>query len=837
MTRAMFFAFAQSAEEVGEFWNYHVEIFDISRAPDSCRRVLFLALILLFLFCFCSVWVVVLPAVPVLFCWWSLFWRSPKRRINRRRRCRAKRRVIQQLLAICLVWSVLAQETPISSVVSVLKHCHDLGQSPCKQFCDVKLYVHVFRHTSVRLEAAQCCLHAEGWKFVRIFGSVCETPFYAQVASRNSDFGFSWMMFQPCKGFPGEGPIQIMSANVTSAVKHASEISCFGNHADHELACVCMQETRIPEHSVRSMTKNFSSKGWTLHLGFQPQQKELRGKIAGYRQPTGGIATLCNAGFVATHVEMGSDWVLLGRVCHVLWVACGSCGFFVINCYLPTGKAAATVRVELMDAIFSYAATLNSHPVVLCGDFQSSPKENPSIVSAMMSDDWVDVYREQPALNLPVEATFTKTNWSSCSVGGGRTRIDFFLLNKFAMPLFKSVTVLRTAHLPNHAPCVLTLDLTVVSSKIWVVKPHPKWDLPEKPTKQSEWHAREEICYPVFMQFAERLIEASERLDVERVWDVACRIATAMINLIADDSLPSTRGSVPEFRQIPRIKRAVCSKFSIQLRKTTSLLAELRRKALAGVEDRSPAWINSLHGTILNCICSAKAMGVILVIDASSSQALLASCYDSEEKVFKHADEHDCKSKQHALKAWKEKLRKSSAGNKRHVHRWLKGERVGVPKMFQRPDKSFTSDVNEMLDMLSSFMGGIYNFHEGISPEKMEQDFYDKYKHAIDSLHSSATVPAICHHELFRKFQSKSPEKASGLDGRRVSELQQLPPSGWIGFAFTMRLAEAVGTWPQALKAVAVSSISKGLTMTEPKNVRCIGVAPLNILFMVIVAF
>ena len=91
------------------------------------------------------------------------------------------------------------------------------------------------------------------------------------------------------------------------------------------------------------------------------------------------------------------------------------------------------------------------------------------------------------------------------------------MLNKFAMPLFRSANVLRTAHLLNHAQRILTLDLTVVSSGIWVVKPRPKQALPEKPTKQSEWHAREETCYPI----AEKLIESCARFYVESAWDVA----------------------------------------------------------------------------------------------------------------------------------------------------------------------------------------------------------------------------------------------------------------------------------------------------------------------------
>ena len=81
-----------------------------------------------------------------------------------------------------------------------------------------------------------------------------------------------------------------------------------------------------------------------------------------------------------------------------------------------------------------------------------------------------------------------------------------------------------------------------------------------------------------------------------------------------------------------------------------------------------------MRGTILNCIHTTKAVGVILVIDVSSSQAL------------------------------KEKLRQSSVGNKRQVKGW------GSKNMLQRPGKSLASDVNEMLEMLSSFWGVLLTY-------------------------------------------------------------------------------------------------------------------------------
>ena len=170
-------------------------------------------------------------------------------------------------------------------------------------------------------------------------------------------------------------------------------------------------------------------------------------------------------------------------------------------------------------------------------------------------------------------------------------------------------------------------------------------------------------------------------------------------------------------------------------------------------------------------------------------------------------------------------MQQAARGDRRAIHRYLKGERVGPPKFFRSPDGVITADPNEMLEMLSSYMETIYNWHSERNPEQLQLDFYMKYQETIDNMACFAEVPAIDHMDLFKAIQSKSDVRAAGLDGWQVRELHQLPACGWIPFAFVMRLAEATGKWPQSMKLISVASISKGVDMSEPKNVRCIGVA------------
>ena len=122
--------------------------------------------------------------------------------------------------------------------------------------------------------------------------------------------------------------------------------------------------------------------------------------------------------------------------------------------------------------------------------------------------------------------------------GSGETRISYtyFLLNKHALPLFMDVSVYRHARLPNHSPCILTLDAAPFSAKVLYAKPHVKWKLPPKPASKQQ-------C---LQSYVGELAQAAEDLNVEQVWDVACRSATSMLTCISDQVVPSTRGQLLE---------------------------------------------------------------------------------------------------------------------------------------------------------------------------------------------------------------------------------------------------------------------------------------------------
>ena len=89
----------------------------------------------------------------------------------------------------------------------------------------------------------------------------------------------SWQVFCPCKGYKGEGPVSIASANVTSCLKHSTRIATLGIDNLH---CICMQESRIPESKVRQLSRKFDGYGWELISSPQPPVKKLHGRSSGF---------------------------------------------------------------------------------------------------------------------------------------------------------------------------------------------------------------------------------------------------------------------------------------------------------------------------------------------------------------------------------------------------------------------------------------------------------------------------------------------------------------------------------------------------------------------------
>ena len=548
------------------------------------------------------------------------------------------------------------------------------------------------------------------------------------------------------------------------------------------------------------------------------------------RPSHGGLAAIFRGGSVVVQVPIPDGWKVLYPHVQLLWCSCQGDGFYVANCYLPSGGSKHSDRVQLLESLFSLAATFSNFPVFLCGDFQEEPSAYPPIQSAMLAGEWADVYsNQQTSLGLPVEASFAKCGWKSgFGLGSGKTRIDYVLSNRKATCLFQSVRYVRGCSFPGHTPVLCSLNVNILSDSVWVLKPHPKWTLPDKPTSDEEWARRESLCQPVFELHADALLEAASQSDVEGTWNLACRIATEMLNHISQQVLPSTRGSLPGFRKVPLCQdESKPCKFSKahKIARCKRLLRELLFKASHWQSPDREDWHRDLYRTVRNLCSLLVQLEVSGTVNPSGPSQLWDSCNQILVSMRKYEDDLLRSDKEDRLRAWRKKLQISSRSDKKEVHRWLKGFGSGPPKFFKLSDGSFTASPNVMLSMIEDHMQDIYSHHADVDPADALEQFMAKYGDRVESIKVDAELPHLNHKDLFKLFQKRSADKASGLDGWTTRELLQLPPVGWIGFCLSMQIAEAAGSWPQVLRMISVTNIAKKTVVSSPEDTRSIGIS------------
>ena len=236
---------------------------------------------------------------------------------------------------------------------------------------------------------------------------------------------------------------------------------------------VFLQESRIAPHNQTFLESFFKGEGWLLRIGYQPPIRTVDGKRSFKRQVQGGLAVLARKGAMVSNISIPDEWAQLHSSVQMVWCASKQGGFYVANCYFPSGKSNAGPRRELMSLLFEYTSTLQNSSVFLVGDFQEDPADCPPISHATLSGLWIDLYATQQSLrNQTVEASYTKTTWANGLVGPGKTRIDHVFANRKATSLFYEFRYSRSCAFPGHAPVCVSLADDVYDELILVRKLH-----------------------------------------------------------------------------------------------------------------------------------------------------------------------------------------------------------------------------------------------------------------------------------------------------------------------------------------------------------------------------
>ena len=149
-----------------------------------------------------------------------------------------------------------------------------------------------------------------------------------------------------------------------------------------------------------------------------------------------------------------------------------------------------------------------------------------------------------------LEATFSRKGWESLLPGPYRTRIDHILANNLGLEQVSDIQILRDSILPGHCPLRVSLNLEILHEDIAVVPLRKKWQLPAKPNNQAEWAARDDsLCIHVLQKFLPDIIAAAASHNAERLWQIACHLASSMLDTICMSETQTNfgRGEIPTF--------------------------------------------------------------------------------------------------------------------------------------------------------------------------------------------------------------------------------------------------------------------------------------------------
>ena len=605
-------------------------------------------------------------------------------------------------------------------------------------------------------------------------------------------------LFSPCKGYPGEGPMQIATLNVTSLPKRLDTVLNFANSCP-DLGCLILQETRIPASRVNSLTLRARNAGWDLLVGHQPPIRAIKSDKASLRQSWGGLAALVPRDHPARLLSFQSGWSHLERVCMPLWIPSddGRSGFVVLNCYLPSGQSVIDERETLLSDIFSFASIFDTSPTVVGGDLQCAPEDSSALTQVLASNRWSDFYADCcRSRNLEPEATYSGNGWASGFRGLRKTRIDHLFLNDLARSAAKEASIFRGPVAPGHCPVVIRLECQVFHEMVFGLKQHPQWNLPPKPCSQEEWDERDAICHPILTKYIPSFVRAAEEGDPQTLWDSLTRMMHEMLNCITGQFTQSRRGDIPVFEQKPFLpppcKQNQYQQVSLKIRKQ---LHELSKKNQQRHED-NPVWMTHLKRTLINTSKGLGTLGCTVPTQGFSQQQVTEFLSAANQALTTCDLDKQMQDSTKAIHEWKDRLRISNSADKREVFRWLKGVTPSHPKTLVRPDGSLTGSPNEILSLLKDHAEKIYNHHRNTNEDALFAQFVNMFQDEINSLKNPTELPPFDAVNMWKLFQKNPPIKPRVWMDGRLRKFKYCHRAHGRPSSFSSLLLKLVGSGP-----------------------------------------
>ena len=228
----------------------------------------------------------------------------------------------------------------------------------------------------------------------------------------------------------------MLLANVSSMKKHSQEL--------YQIASGCgantllVTETRLAQ-DIALAHHDAKKAGFKLSCS-NPRPMQARGQ--GLKE--GGVAVLNTV--AAPKIQPTKDAMeplSPDDALHAIIPIHNSLEVHVIVAYAP--QPAEDLRASL----FRYAASLGDVPIIIAADWNVLPENSRAITQALSTGRWVDPAKALAACGDPRAETAAVAPTTHRDGTQGR-RVDYFLVNKVALPIIDQAFILQDEPLVNH---------------------------------------------------------------------------------------------------------------------------------------------------------------------------------------------------------------------------------------------------------------------------------------------------------------------------------------------------------------------------------------------------
>ena len=601
-----------------------------------------------------------------------------------------------------------------------------------------------------------------------------------------------------------KGCFKIISNNCATLAPKIEEIMSW------EVDAIALHETRLSNLLQAKLAAKMAKEKWQAFFGKATQAAASSSKVASATNAAkGGVAIITRTQVPAKKAPENADTIILRDQCRweevLVALDKGNRHVRIASVYGYDGAPSDAQRFRLNEEhigrILLRCLECGDTPYVVCGDFNITPQESPTISALITKGHIIDV---PTAHGLGAQSTFSADGLPQQGVEGkGRTRIDSILANKAAFALITKCRYRWDLCCSDHVPIEIDIDVNRYGAQIKVANYQPpfpeiKWARAEKAEKEQQ---RDTAWLKAWNRIASRFNQAEFKHDVEqmhKLWSMAAAETIRVATGTEDDSkykkaFKRAYAAEPKTQTVQSPADISCSPTTCWQRRLNNLAARLKellnqqqvayryQKEGREVSNRASAQRDKLWSNIVKSAPETEPYTQWLtdekwVATAMPPTKTLQHMFEVAEKRAKVAASDSEKARK---KSAKDKLREDIKKGGALAHKAVKGAQ-GAKKEYVQPthtvmtEEGLTSEPQKVQKAFAdAWSKRVFNLER-------EKPDWEKFEAAYGQYIPNVpyTQGCITGEEMLKVVQGMG-KTVPGPDGWRIHELKLLGLAAW----------------------------------------------------------